>query len=205
MSERIYLAIDLKSFYASVECLERSLDPMGVNLVVADQSRTEKTICLSVSPSLKEYGVPGRPRLFEVIQRIREVNRERKRQAPMQELTGSSWMACELRDHPELAVDYLVAPPQMAQHIAARYKGEQPATAGMVAIMPDAIVMATMAAVSVRKILLPREITSIPRSLAARISSSAKPPSGPMKMLTDFPGAIFAIASSVAAIPSSHS
>ena len=117
MSERIYLAIDLKSFYASVECLERGLDPMGVNLVVADQSRTEKTICLSVSPSLKEYGVPGRPRLFEVIQRIREVNRERKRQAPMQELTGSSWMACELRDHPELAVDYLVAPPQMALYM----------------------------------------------------------------------------------------
>ena len=122
MSERIYLAIDLKSFYASVECLERGLDPMGVNLVVADQSRTEKTICLSVSPSLKEYGVPGRPRLFEVIQRIREVNRERKRQAPMQELTGSSWMACELRDHPELAVDYLVAPPQMALYMQYSYR-----------------------------------------------------------------------------------
>ncbi len=78
MSDRVYLAIDLKSFYASVECIERGLDPMTTNLVVADQSRTEKTICLAVSPSLKSYGIPGRPRLFEVVQRVKTINEERK-------------------------------------------------------------------------------------------------------------------------------
>lgn len=79
VSRRAYIAIDLKSFYASVECIERGLDPLTTNLVVANPSRTEKTICLAVSPPLKSYGVPGRPRLFEVIQRIREVNEERRR------------------------------------------------------------------------------------------------------------------------------
>lgn len=82
MSDKIYIAIDLKSFYASVECMERGLDPMTTNLVVADASRTEKTICLAVSPALKSYGIPGRPRLFEVVQKVKEVNslRQKKRQ-----------------------------------------------------------------------------------------------------------------------------
>lgn len=82
MENKTYLAIDLKSFYASVECMERGLDPMTTNLVVADQSRTEKTICLAVSPSLKTFGIPGRPRLFEVVQKIKNVNAERQRKAP---------------------------------------------------------------------------------------------------------------------------
>ena len=81
-AQHIYLAIDLKSFFASVECVERGLDPLSANLVVADASRTEKTICLAVSPSLKAYGIAGRARLFEVVQRVREINRERARDAP---------------------------------------------------------------------------------------------------------------------------
>lgn len=90
MKNRTYIAIDLKSFYASVECVERGLDPMTTNLVVADKSRTEKTICLAVSPSLKAYGISGRARLFEVVQRVKEVNVQRKRNAPGRTLTGSS-------------------------------------------------------------------------------------------------------------------
>ena len=82
MSEKTYIAIDLKSFYASVECIERGLDPLKTNLVVADVSRTEKTICLAVSPALKKYGIPGRPRLFEVVQKVREANIRREKQAP---------------------------------------------------------------------------------------------------------------------------
>ena len=117
MPDRVYISIDLKSFYASVECLERGLDPMTTNLVVADQSRTEKTICLAVSPSLKSFGIPGRPRLFEVVQRIKEVNEERQRMAPGHTLTGCSWRALELKKSPTLAVDYLVAPPQMALYM----------------------------------------------------------------------------------------
>ena len=117
MSDRVYLAIDLKSFYASVECLERGLDPMTTNLVVADPSRTEKTICLAVSPSLKAFGIPGRPRLFEVAQKVRQVNAERRRRAPGRRLTGSSCHAEELKALPELAVDYLTAPPQMALYM----------------------------------------------------------------------------------------
>ena len=117
MSDRVYLAIDLKSFYASVECLERGLDPMTTNLVVADPSRTEKTICLAVSPSLKAFGIPGRPRLFEVAQKVRQVNAERRRRAPGRRLTGSSCRAEELKALPELAVDYLTAPPQMALYM----------------------------------------------------------------------------------------
>mgnify|MGYP000872430830 CR=1 FL=1 len=73
-----YIAMDLKSFYASVECVDRGLDPLNTNLVVADASRTQKTICLAVSPSLKSYGIPGRARLFEVISKVREVNAMRK-------------------------------------------------------------------------------------------------------------------------------
>ena len=115
--EKSYIAIDLKSFYASVECTERGLDPMTTNLVVADPSRTEKTICLAVSPSLKTYGIPGRPRLFEVVQKVREANALRQLSAPGGKFTGSSFDFKQLQTSPELAVDYLVAPPQMAHYM----------------------------------------------------------------------------------------
>ncbi len=115
--QRIYIAIDLKSFYASVECIQRELDPMTTNLVVADKSRTEKTICLAVSPSLKQYGIPGRARLFEVVQKVRQVNALRRQKAPGREFTGTSWDAVELKNHPELAIDYVVAPPRMALYM----------------------------------------------------------------------------------------
>ncbi|VYU01591.1 DNA polymerase IV [uncultured Clostridium sp.] len=118
MNERTYLSIDLKSFYASVECLERGLDPMTTNLVVADASRTEKTICLAVSPSLKSYGIPGRARLFEVVQKVKQANVQRQRSAPERQFTGSSASAVELRQHPELSIDYIVAPPRMAHYMA---------------------------------------------------------------------------------------
>ena len=114
---RIYAAIDLKSFYASQECIERGLDPLTTNLVVADSSRTEKTICLAVSPSLKAYGVSGRARLFEVVQKLKEVNALRAQNAPGRSFTGTSYDANELKNHPELAVDYIVAPPRMAHYI----------------------------------------------------------------------------------------
>lgn len=117
MCVRSYLAIDLKSFYASVECVERGLNPMITNLVVADESRTEKTICLAVSPSLKAYGIPGRPRLFEVIQRVKEVNLQRWRNAPNRAFSGSSWDEPTLKSSPELSVDYIVAPPRMALYM----------------------------------------------------------------------------------------
>lgn len=116
--QRIYLAIDLKSFYASVECVERGLDPLKTNLVVADASRTEKTICLAVSPSLKQYGIGGRARLFEVLQRIREVNAKRRSQVPGHKMNGKSVYDEELKLHPDWEVDYLVAPPRMAHYIA---------------------------------------------------------------------------------------
>ena len=112
-----YIAIDLKSFYASVECLERGLDPLTTNLVVADPSRTEKTICLAVTPSLKALGIPGRARLFEVVQKVREVNAVRKSRAPGNTFTGSSFHDYELRKSPELAVDYITAPPRMAKYM----------------------------------------------------------------------------------------
>lgn len=111
---RTYIAIDLKSFYASVECVERGLDPMTTNLVVADVSRTVKTICLAVSPSLKAYGIPGRARLFEVVQKVKEVNEIRRRQAPGGAFSGSSSNDTELKKSSELAVDYIAAPPRMA-------------------------------------------------------------------------------------------
>lgn len=117
MGERNYIAIDLKSFYASVECVQRGLDPLTTNLVVADESRTEKTICLAVSPSLKSYGVPGRPRLFEVIQKVKMVNNQRRIKAPHQLLTGESFDNIELQARRELAVSYIVAPPQMAKYM----------------------------------------------------------------------------------------
>lgn len=116
MKERTYIAIDLKSFYASVECVERGLDPLTTHLVVADVSRTEKTICLAVSPSLKKYGIGGRARLFEVVQRVREVNMEREQQAGGR-LTGKSVDANELAAHPEMEVDYIAAPPRMSHYI----------------------------------------------------------------------------------------
>ncbi len=115
--EKSYIAIDLKSFYASVECRERDMDPMDTNLVVADESRTEKTICLAVSPSLKSFGIPGRPRLFEVVQRVREVNREREYRVKGRKLRGESVRGSELAGHPELAVAYLVARPRMALYM----------------------------------------------------------------------------------------
>lgn len=114
---RIYIAIDLKSFYASVECVARGLDPMDTNLVVADQSRTEKTICLAVSPSLKAYGISGRARLFEVVQRVKEINNQRTRFASHRQLEGSSTSAKELSKHPKMALDYIAAPPQMAHYM----------------------------------------------------------------------------------------
>lgn len=114
---RTYIAIDLKSFYASVEAVERGLDAMTTNLVVADKSRTEKTICLAVSPSLKAYGIPGRPRLFEVIQKVGVINEERRRKSPDHRLHGISFDAVELELIPEREVSYLVAPPRMALYI----------------------------------------------------------------------------------------
>lgn len=114
---RTYIAIDLKSFYASVECVERQLDPMNTNLVVADASRTEKTICLAVSPALKSYGISGRARLFEVVQRVREVNLQRKAHAPEHKFLGESYFADELRQHPEFSVSYIIAPPRMAHYM----------------------------------------------------------------------------------------
>ena len=117
MKERTYISIDLKSFYASVECIERGLDPMTTNLVVADASRTEKTICLAVSPSLKAYGISGRARLFEVVQRVKEANRIRKRYAPGENFYGASFDANELKRDTTLAIDYIAAPPQMAHYM----------------------------------------------------------------------------------------
>ena len=115
--ERTYIAIDLKSFYASVECRERGLDPLDAHLVVADPTRTDKTICLAVSPSLKAYGIGGRARLFEVVQRVDEVNALRRSRAPGRELSGSSQLASELERDPSLALDYIVAPPRMAHYM----------------------------------------------------------------------------------------
>lgn len=117
MEKRTYIAIDLKSFYASVECAARNLDPMTTNLVVADLSRTEKTICLAVTPSLKSYGISGRARLFEVVQRVKEVNRQRQKLAPGHMFSGTSSDDIELKAHPELELSYIVAPPRMARYM----------------------------------------------------------------------------------------
>lgn len=118
MEVRTYIAIDLKSFYASVECRERGLDPMDTNLVVADERRTDKTICLAATPSLKSFGVPGRARLFEVKQRLKEVNAERRRRLPDRAFAGSSHFASELAAHPALSADFLIARPRMAHYMA---------------------------------------------------------------------------------------
>ncbi len=117
MAERKYLCIDLKSFYASVECIERGLNPLTTNLVVADLGRTEKTICLAVTPSLKSYGVSGRARLFEVVQKVREINNQRKFKAPKRTFTGKSCNADELNNNSGLELDYIVAPPRMAHYM----------------------------------------------------------------------------------------
>lgn len=117
MKNRTYISIDLKSFYASVECMERDLEPLTTNLVVADNSRTEKTICLAVSPSLKSYGVKGRPRLFEVIQKVKEINALRLNKAPGRNFSGASYDYTKLKTSPNLSVDYIVAPPRMSCYI----------------------------------------------------------------------------------------
>ena len=117
MGEKCYMAIDLKSFYASCECVARGLDPLRTNLVVADPSRTEKTICLAVSPSLKAHGIGGRARLFEVIARLKEVNATRRRRAPHGRLVGSSYNDDELKSNPSLSVDYITAPPRMRSYM----------------------------------------------------------------------------------------
>lgn len=114
---KTYIAIDLKSFYASVECVERGLNPMTTNLVVADSTRTEKTICLAVTPSLKAYGISGRARLFEAVSKIKEINAKRKENAPNHRLIGKSVDDIELKNNPALAVDFISAPPRMAHYM----------------------------------------------------------------------------------------
>ena len=114
---RTYICIDLKSFYASVECVIRNLDPLTTNLVVADKERTEKTICLAVSPALKSFGLPGRARLFEVNQKVKEINYERKRKAKVNKFSNKSSNINELNEHLDYELDFLIAPPQMALYI----------------------------------------------------------------------------------------
>ena len=115
--QKIYACIDLKSFYASVECVERNLDPLNTNLVVADNTRTEKTICLAVSPSLKQYGISGRARLFEVVQKVKEINNQRKWKTPKHKFIGSSYINSNLKQYSELSLDYIIAPPRMSKYI----------------------------------------------------------------------------------------
>lgn len=114
---RIYIAIDLKSFYASVECMERELDPLTANLVVADASRTEKTICLAVTPALKSFGISGRARLFEVVQKVREINKKRLALLNGREFSGESYISTELNANKELKLSYIAAPPRMALYM----------------------------------------------------------------------------------------
>ena len=117
MANKAYIAIDLKSFYASVECVDRGLDPLDTNLVVADPTRTEKTICLAVSPSLKSYGIPGRARLFEAIQKVREVNVQRKYKAPGHSFSHESYFHSELIKDPSAELTFITAPPRMAHYM----------------------------------------------------------------------------------------
>lgn len=114
---RIYACIDLKSFYASVECRDRNLEPITTNLVVADKSRTEKTICLAVTPALKKYGLSGRSRLYEVVQKVKSINYERKSKLKHRRFLGKSFDEIELDTHPEYELDYIVAPPRMSLYI----------------------------------------------------------------------------------------
>ena len=116
--DKIYIAIDLKSFYASVECRERGLDPLTTNLVVADKTRTEKTVCLAVSPSLKQYGISGRARLYEVIQKVDEINKNRKINAPDHTFTCSSYDDIALKNNTDLKLSYIVAPPHMKKYMS---------------------------------------------------------------------------------------
>ena len=116
-NKNTYIAVDLKSFYASVECRERGLNPIKTNLVVADNERTEKTICLAVSPSLKSYGIPGRARLFEVIEKVKEINMERKYKIFNHKFTGKSYDNDELKNNPNLELSYIIAKPRMAFYI----------------------------------------------------------------------------------------
>lgn len=122
MTQRTYIAIDLKSFYASVECADRGLDPLNTNLVVADASRTDKTICLAVSPSLKSFGIPGRARLFEVRQKVKEVNRIRKNIIGGSEFAGKSYFENELKAHPDYEADFIIAVPRMQHYITTSTK-----------------------------------------------------------------------------------
>lgn len=117
VASKAYIAIDLKSFYASVECVDRGLDPLDTNLVVADPTRTEKTICLAVSPSLKSYGIPGRARLFEAIQKVREVNAQRKYKAPGHSFSHESYFHSELIKDPSAELTFITAPPRMAHYM----------------------------------------------------------------------------------------
>jgi DNA polymerase V len=117
LNNKVYLCIDLKSFYASVECMERGLDPLKTNLVVADSSRTEKTICLAVSPSLKQYGIPGRARLFEVVQKVKEVNDLRKKKYHINKFSGKSYDDTMLRENHKLEIDYITATPRMGYYL----------------------------------------------------------------------------------------
>ena len=114
---RSYIAIDLKSFYASVECVERGMAPMQVHLVVADESRTEKTICLAATPAIKKHGVPSRARLFEVVEKVREINALRRRRAPGGRLEGASYVESQLQSHPHLAMDFIRAVPRMGLYM----------------------------------------------------------------------------------------
>lgn len=110
---KVYMCIDLKSFYASVECIERNLDPLDTNLLVADESRTDKTICLAVSPSLKSYGLGGRCRLFEAKQKVKEVNYQRRKNNNYKNFTGKSFIASELNNNKSLELDFIAAVPRM--------------------------------------------------------------------------------------------
>ena len=112
-----YIAIDLKSFYASVECVERGLDPLNTNLTVADESRTDKTICLAVSPPLKSFGVPGRPRLFEAKQIVAQANSSRLYASRSAKFRGKSVFADELNADNSLAIDFIIAPPRMSLYM----------------------------------------------------------------------------------------
>lgn len=115
--KKTYICIDLKSFYASVECVDRGLDPLTTNLVVADETRTEKTICLAVTPSLKSFGVSSRPRLFEVVQKVKEINNERKRKIANNQFIGESYNLSELNENQFLKLSYIVAIPKMAHYM----------------------------------------------------------------------------------------
>ena len=115
--KHVYMAIDLKSFYASVECISRQLDPLTTNLVVADAGKTEKTICLAVTPSLKKYGISGRARLFEVVQKVKEINAARRLAAPGHTFCAESYDEHALETDPKLAMTYIAAPPRMAYYL----------------------------------------------------------------------------------------